>query len=89
MESSKNIKYFFVYYTFLIIFKKTLILLNNITQKKKKKFKKEKKEREKKEKGITKKISLKYITTVTPLTAIKVKGERGEATIQFTHFRSF
>ena len=34
-------------------------------------------------------MSLKYNTTVTPLTAIKAYGERGEATIQFTHFRSF
>ena len=36
-----------------------------------------------------KRLSLKYNTTVTPLTAIKAYGVRGEATIQFTQFRSF
>ena len=62
-------------------------------EKKRKNLKKKKKEKEKAKKRKRKKekkiLSLKYITTVTPLTAIKVKGERGEATIQFTHFRSF
>ena len=90
-----------MYYTFLIIFKKPLILLNNykecITQKKKKKFKKEKKELSLKKKFKKKKfkkkgkkiLSLKYNTTVTTLTVTKAYRVRGDATIQFTHFRSF
>ena len=55
-------------------------------RKKRKKKKEKKRQKKKKEKKI---LSLKYNTTVTPLTAIKAYGERGEATIQFTHFRSF
>ena len=61
--------------------------LKGLTQREKKEREKDKKkEREKKEKKI---LSLKYNTTATPLTAMKVKGESGEAIILFTHFRSF
>lgn len=58
-------------------------------EKKEKTLKKEKKVYLKKSLSLKKKVSLKYLTTVTTWTVIRAYGERGEETIQFTHFRSF
>lgn len=63
------------------------------SEKKRKNLKKEKKRTLdkwiKKKKKNNKRLSLKYLTTVTTWTVLKAYRVRGEATIPFTHFRSF